>query len=220
MKLVKVVAPLLGAALLAWAAPAVACKLAPPLRQEEGENDAAFEVRRKLAEAEEHKTPEQRELEFQGLLWEQSEMVFVGQVVRVKIDGKVYPRPEMPQRKGAKKPRIPPPVPMIEPVPFLAYGKGHEAYIRSVRMLKGNDSFKPSWHNVGGVTNCGGTNDGSLGSVYPGEKVLVFASWGSRSNGNDIVTRYLDLHGLQMDEIVEPRLKAAMEGNATIVKVQ
>ncbi len=198
--------------------PAAACRPDPPLMQEPGESDASFELRRKQAEAEAAKTPEQRELEFQARLWEESEMVFVGQVVRVKLDGKIYPRLQKPKPKSSRKGRILPPVP-IEPPLFMPYGEGHEAFIRSLRMLKGSATIKPSWHYVGGITSCGGTNDGSLGSVYPGETVIIFGGWGERVDGRNVVTKYLDMHGLTPDEIAEPRLKAAIDaGNPLTVQ--
>jgi hypothetical protein len=203
---------LLSAAFLTFEGPLMACVMAPPLVQRQDESDEAFAARKKVEEADANKTPEQRELELQAQLWENSDIVFVGRFEKIKVKGKAYPSPKSPNRLAAKRgapPMLEPPEPPIL-IPFF---EGGEAFIKSVYRLKGNILFEPRWHYVGGITSCGNAMDGSLGTSFIGENVIIFASWEEQYqwvDGKEIKSKYLDLYGLKPDQVFELRLQVAL----------
>jgi hypothetical protein len=191
---------------------ASACVPSPPLQQEAGESGAAFALRREVQEAEARKTPEQHELKKQTELWDNSDLVFIGRYDKIKVKGKVYPSPKKPQqvRKAGTKP---PPLEPEEPPIFLPFFDGGEAHIVSVRTLKGTAPFQPAWYYIGGNNSCGGSNDGSLGSTFINQDVIIFASWQNRYQlirGKEVHSKYLDLYGIAPEDVTEPRLKALL----------
>ncbi len=206
---------LLGAALVASAVPAAACTPAPPLRRETGESDGAFEVRRQAHEAEAQKTPEQFELEEQARLWDEADKVFVGHIEAVKIMGHVYPRPKK-RRDYRKKRGVIPPILPSEPIAMLPFPNGGEVHIRSLRLLKGEEDFKTSWHFVGGMNSCGSINDGALAFAYTEMELIIFASWQNLYQyvgGKEVASKRLNLYGLNFDEVKDRRLLTAIAGS-------
>jgi hypothetical protein len=191
-----------------------ACTMAPPLRQEMGESDAAFALRREAQEAEATKTPEQHELELQGRLWDDSDLVFIGRYDKIRAKGKVYPSPKKQKQVRKASDKSLPPEPLEPPI-FLPFYDGGEAHIVSVLTLKGTTPFQPAWYYVGGTNSCGGSNDGSLGSTFLNQDVVIFASWNDRYQlikGKEVRSKYLDLYGIAPEDVIEPRLRPLVSG--------
>lgn len=191
-----------------------ACSLAPPLVQLQGESNEAWETRRNAAKAELGQTPEQFELRKQARLWDEADMVFVGLISAIKVDGTVYRdsgmRGAFAENTRTKPPRPPKP---FKPIDFF---EGGEAYIESTQLLKGVEMFKSRWHWVGGLTSCGDTMDGELSSAWPNHKMVVFAQWQSVYrfvHGKSTESKRLRLYGINYDQILDKRLKDALEAS-------
>ena len=160
----------------------------------------------------EKKTPEERALIEQTRLWDSTEIIFLARVEKIKLRGKVYlqPEPKLPKRPAGKMPIPPPRVPMPA---FPKYGETYEAYLRPIQWIKGPKDFVASWQSVGGMTSCGSSNDGDLAYSYPGDQIVIFSDWATYSQlvrGKWASTKYLSLYGLNREELVEPRILAAL----------
>ena len=199
--------------------PVAACVMATPPSCEATESEAACAERAQQWYAEqeaarliyEKKSPAERALDEQTQLWDDNEIIFLARVEKIKLRGIVYPQPE-PKAPKPRKGKIPPPLAPVL-IPPLFSGQGHDALIRPIRQIKGPPAFSASWQYVGGVTSCGNTLNGALAYTYPGGDVIVFARWASRSRqvrGKWVSTDYLSLNGLNRDELVEPRIVAAL----------
>jgi hypothetical protein len=203
------------ATMAAQASPAYTCTIRSEIYQQAGESDEAFEVRRKADAAERNKTPEQRELEHQAWLWDNSHIVFIGQIEALRVNGKIYPRPKGQQIYLDKRGKVLPPPP-DEPLVILPFEGGGEVQIRSVRLLKGETDFKTRWHFVGGMDTCGGRPGGALGFVRPKDELIIFARWQDLYqviSGKEVTSKYLDLYGVNFDAVTEQRLLAALSGS-------
>jgi hypothetical protein len=160
----------------------------------------------------EKKTPEERTLIEQARLWDDHEIIFLARIERIKLKGKIYPQLAPKARKpiAGKKPPLPPQIP---PVVFPQFGESYSAYIRPVRSIKGPAAFTASWQDVGGMTSCGPYRDGSLSYSYPGDEIVIFANWATTSHmvrGKWVSSEFLSFYGVDQDEVVEPRIKAAL----------
>ncbi|CAN1542274.1 hypothetical protein MCEREM21A_01821 [Sphingomonadaceae bacterium] len=200
--------------------PVAACVVAGPPSCEATESQAACQTRaekwyadREAARiAYEKKTPAERALDEQSQLWNYNALIFLARVEKIKLHGKIYPQPEpkQPKRKAGKLPVPPPPV--LMPV-FPKFGESYQAYLRPIRWIKGPQDFSASWQQVGGMTSCGSSNDGSLAFSYPGDEIAVFANWASSSQlvqGQWVSSEYLRLYGIDRADLVEPRILAAI----------
>lgn len=192
----------------------IACNVAPPLVQQQGESNEAWESRRNAAKAVLNQTPEQFELRKQARLWDEADMVFVGLISAIKIDGTVYRDSDMRAAlaKNTRTRPIRPPKP-FKPIDFF---EGGEAYIESTQHLKGIKTFKPRWHWVGGLTSCGDTTDGRLSDAWPNHKMVIFAEWRSVYrfvHGKSRESKRLQLYGMNFDQVLDKRLKGALEAS-------
>ncbi len=219
---------MVGATLLVPANPAIACvpDRPPPCDVSEGAEVCQKRAEQWFAEQEaariayEKKTPEERTLIEQARLWDDHEIIFLARVEKIKINGKIYPQPIPKPRKPRAGKRPPPPLQIPPPV-FVPFGESYSAYIRPIRSIKGPSAFTASWQDVGGMTSCGPGKDGSLSTSYPGDEVVIFANWAHSYRtvrGKEIESTYLDLFGLSRDDLVEPRIKAALAGGPQIAK--
>lgn len=205
------------ALLAVYASDTFACNVAPPLVQRQGESNETWEARRDAAEAELRLTLEQVELRKQARLWDEADMVFVGLISAIKVDGTIYRDSDM-RAVIAKSARTRPPRP---PKPFkpIDFFKGGEAYIDSTQLLKGVETFKSRWHWVGGQTSCGDTTDGQLSHAWPNRKMVIFAQWQSAyrlAHGKSIESKRLELYGLEFDQALDKRLKAVLEAGGHV----
>lgn len=194
----------------------------PPCESTEGEEMCRGRAEQWFADREaarivdEQKSPEERALIKQARYWDEHEIIFFARVEKIKLRGKVFPPPEpkQPKRGAGKKPV--PPVPVF--VPVLQFGESYQAYLRPVRWIKGAKEFSPSWQQVGGITSCGSSTDGSLGFSYPGNEVIIFAKWATTSElvrGKWVSSKHLRLYGISPEELIEPRILAALTESST-----
>jgi hypothetical protein len=195
--------------------PAFACvpDIPPPCEANEGTETCQKRAQQWYVEQEfkrveyEKKTPAERELIRQAQLWDGHEIIFLARIEKIKLRGKIYPEP----RPKAKKPKSgngpPPPPRLLQPV-HVPFGESYSAYIRPIQSIKGPADFIASWQDVGGMTSCGSGMDGSLSFSYPGDEIVIFANWASSTTGSlKVWTKFLNLYGVDMDKIVEPRIR-------------
>jgi hypothetical protein len=200
--------------------PVAACVVAAPPSCEATESEAACQTRAKqwyadreaARIADEKKTPAERALVEQSQLWDQKALIFLARVEKIKLHEKIYPLPEpkQPTRRSGKRPAPVPPA-YVPVIPHL--GEMYQAYLRPIRWIKGPQDFSASWQDVGGMTSCGPSTDGSLAFSYPGDEIIVFADWVSRSQlirGEWVSSEYLRLYGIDRADLVEPRILAAI----------
>lgn len=200
--------------------PVAACVIAGPPPCETTESEAACRTRaeqwyadREAARiAYEKKTPAERALGEQSQLWDHNAVIFLARVEKIKLHGKIYPpaEPKRPKRRAGK---LPAPVPPVYAPVFLQTGESYQAYLQPIRWIKGPQDFSASWQQVGGMTNCGSANGGSLAFSYPGDEIVVFANWASSSQlvkGQWVNSEYLSLYGIDRADLVEPRILAAI----------
>jgi hypothetical protein len=213
-----------GGALITLAlisSPAFACvpDIPPPCEANEGTETCRKLAQQWYAEQEierieyEKKTPAERELIRQAQLWDGHQIIFLARIEKIKLRGKIYPEPR-PKAKMPKSGNGPPPPPHpLQPV-LVPLGESFSAYIRPIKSIKGPADFAASWQGVGGMTSCGPGMDGSLSFSYPGDEIVIFAKWASSTTGDlKVVTKFLHLYGVDLDEVVEPRIRAVFAGS-------
>ena len=184
-----------------------------------GESDEAFQARLKSEQDErqayQDASPRDRAVIDQTRLWDGYSMVFLARVEKIKVGRRIYsigPQTTFAASKRKLRGRILPPKP-IEPVPFLSPALDHSAYIRPLRLLKGQQEFKPAWRPVGGRTTCGGSPDGDLSFAMPGDVLVIFADAElvmDLGNGAWVASSELSLYGLRREDVVAPPILTAL----------